>query len=204
MESYSNSENDGNRNQIEGDGAKNIAFAPNDPLDGRELGGWKSRYPDTARKQIASEARYVGFLLVIVPALIVGFHLDFFRTVNISVALKKYSYAWLGGTLGGILFSIKWLYHSVARNLWNEDRLLWRVFTPHISGALSFSFVALISSGLISLFSANAIDKNSGVIGLSFLIGYFSDSAIAKLTEVANTIFGATRHDSMTKEKGRD
>jgi hypothetical protein len=39
------------------------------------------------------------------------------------------------------------------------------------------------------------MDKNNAVFGVSFLIGYFSDSAIAKLTEIANTIFGATQKE---------
>jgi hypothetical protein len=172
-----------------------VSFAPADPTDGRTAGNWRTRYEDAALPYIRKEALYVGGLIIIIPALIICIHQDFFGFMNIPHSIKKYSYAWIGGCLGGTLFSTKWLYHSVARNLWNQDRFLWRVFTPHISGALAFSFILLISSGIINLFSPAAMDKNNAVFGVSFLIGYFSDSAIAKLTEIANTIFGATQKD---------
>jgi hypothetical protein len=38
------------------------------------------------------------------------------------------------------------------------------------------------------------------VVGLGFLVGYFSDSAIAKLTEIAETLFGTTRAKEKHKE----
>jgi len=172
-----------------------VSFAPADPTDGRIPGSWRTRYEDAALPFIRKEALYVGTLLIIIPTIIVCIHQDFFGLWSIPCSVKKYSYAWIGGTLGGTLFSTKWLYHSVARNVWNQDRFLWRVFTPHISGALAFSFILLISSGIINLFSAAAMDKNSAVFGVSFLIGYFSDSAVAKLTEIANTLFGATQKE---------
>jgi len=175
------------------------SFAPADPTDGRIPGSWRTRYEDDALLYIKKEAIYVGALFVVIPMLIICIHEDFFGALNIPHTVKKYSYAWIGGGLGGTLFSTKWLYHSVARNLWNQDRFLWRIFTPHISGALAFSFILLISSGIINLFSPAAMDKNNAVFGLSFLIGYFSDSAIAKLTEIANTLFGATQKESQKK-----
>jgi hypothetical protein len=114
--------------------------------------------------------------------------------------LLHFGMAWLGGTLGGTLFDVKWLYHSVARQLWHLDRRLWRLFTPHISGGLAFAMVALIGSGLVRIFDSRAVNSLSSVVGISFLVGYFSDSAIAKLTEVAETLFGTSRG----KEKHRD
>jgi hypothetical protein len=168
------------------------SYAPANPTDGRSIGNWQSRYPVEANIIIKKEAFYVGVLLVLIPSLLICIHQDFFKLFIIPDVIKKYSYAWLGGMLGGVLFSIKWLYHSVARFLWNQDRWLWRLFTPHISGALSFSFVILISSGIINIFSPEALNKPTAVFGLSFLVGYFSDSAIAKLNEVAITLFGST------------
>ena len=180
------------------------AYAPANPTDGRKPGSWKTRYPLEANKKINIEALYVGLLLIFVPMLILLIHQDFFGYIKIIPVIKKYSYAWLGGTLGGILFSIKWLYHSVAKDLWNADRWLWRTFTPHISGALAFSFIILISSGIINIFSPEALNKGSAVYGLSFLIGYFSDSAVAKLNEVANTIFGSTRKSTDISDNRED
>ncbi|WP_295794377.1 hypothetical protein [Mucilaginibacter sp.] len=172
-----------------------VSFAPADPTDGRKAGSWRTRYDTEALPYIWREARYVGFLILIIPVLLIVIHQDFFNQISIPHVIKKYSYAWIGGCLGGTLFSTKWLYHSVARNVWNQDRFLWRVFTPHISGALAFSFILLMSSGIINLFSPVAMEKSSAVFGVSFLIGYFSDSAVAKLTEIANTLFGATQKE---------
>jgi hypothetical protein len=178
--------------------APESAYAPANPTDGRSIGEWESRFPQNAKKKIRRESFYLGSILLCIPILLVLIHLDCFDTLKIPIEVKKYLYAWIGGTLGGTLFSIKWLYHSVARNLWNADRWLWRAFTPHISAGLAFAFIVLISSGLINIFSPDALNKNTAVLGLSFLVGYFSDSAVAKLNEIANTIFGET-----TKGKGK-
>jgi hypothetical protein len=114
-----------------------------------------------------------------------------------------YSLAWLGGTLGGTLFDLKWLYHSVAKQQWHLDRRLWRLFTPHISGGLAFVMIALISSGVFRVFDNTATKSCSLVVSVSFLVGYFSDSAIAKLTEIAETLFGTSRARQTESETGQ-
>jgi hypothetical protein len=38
------------------------------------------------------------------------------------------------------------------------------------------------------------------VVGLAFLVGYFSDSAVAKLTEIANTLFGTSNFKQVRDE----
>jgi hypothetical protein len=107
--------------------------------------------------------------------------------------LLRFGLAWFSGLLGGTLYDAKWLYHSVARQLWHLDRRIWRIFTPHISGGLAFVVVSLIASGLLKVFDNHAVDSNTMVIGMGFLVGYFSDSAIAKLAEIAETLFGTSR-----------
>jgi len=160
---------------------------------------WKSRYPDQeARRGIRAEAFYIGSLLVLVPILLLVLWLDYpkrwFGIPDAKYpAIFKFGVAWLSGTLGGTLFDLKWLYHSVARSIWHLDRRLWRIFTPHVSGGLAFAVVALVSSGVVRLFDSAAVQSGSLIAGIAFLIGYFSDSAIAKLSELAETLFGATR-----------
>jgi hypothetical protein len=114
------------------------------------------------------------------------------RTLGVGAgeAFTTYGLAWMAGTLGGTLYAIKWLYHVVARQLWNFDRRLWRIFTPHISGGFAFAIVILISSGILKVFDSRAVHSHSVVIGIAFLVGYSSDSAVAKLTEIAETLFG--------------
>jgi hypothetical protein len=105
----------------------------------------------------------------------------------------RYAYAWIGGILGGTLFSLKWFYHCVAHWTWNRDRRLWRFLSPHLSGALAFVFVCLINSGMIVIFDQNAIKRPSLVVSVAFLVGYFSDSALAKMWEIAMSLFGSTK-----------
>lgn len=182
------------------------AFGQADPTDGREPYDWKSKYDDpVARKEINREAIYLGALLFAMPTLMIVLWLEYPKTLlHLSdqkyQAIVKYGFAWAAGTLGGVLFDLKWLYHAVARGSWHQDRRLWRIFTPHISGGLSFFVLALVASGALRIFDSKATDSLRLVVGLGFLVGYFSDSAIAKLTEIAETLFGTIR----AKEKHRE
>ena len=181
-------------------------FAPADPNDGREPGDWKTRYTDpVARRAIFFESCYLAVLLFSAPIIVLVFWLEHPKNwLHLSDekyrTLFRYAIAWFSGTLGGTLFDIKWLYHSVAKYKWNRDRRLWRVFTPHISGALSCAVVTLISSGILRVFDHRATESPSLVFALAFLVGYFSDNTIAKLAEVAGTLFGPIR----PAEKGKD
>jgi hypothetical protein len=173
-------------------------FAPDDPTDGRPLLDWKSKYPPQAQRVIWVEAVYLFLLLAVVPILMLFFWVGYpNRWLKLSDdnygSVVKYSLAWLGGVLGGTLFDIKWLYHVVARQVWHLDRRLWRLFTPHISGGLAFAMIAVISSGMLRVFDKQAPHSRALVVAVAFLVGYFSDSAVAKLSEIAETVFGASR-----------
>lgn len=184
-------------------------FAPDDITDGRAPLEWQTRYSNpVARRAIGFEAVYLALLLVAFLSLLVAFLAGLARNVirlpeEQYQVLAKYAIGWLSGSLGGTLFDIKWLYHSVAKHLWNQDRRLWRLFTPHLSGALSVAILLLISSGILGVFDRKALGSLEAVAGLAFLTGYFSDSATAKLAEVAETLFGVTeRHRSAERKSG--
>jgi hypothetical protein len=184
------------------------AFAPANPTDNRAPGEWQSRYPKQAWRQIWLEALYLVTLLAIVPILTVTVWLEIPKSWAVMTdvkyaALTKYSLSCLGGLLGGTLFSLKWLYHSVARQIWHEDRRLWRLFTPLISAGLAFAILALVSSGIFRVFDRTAPNSRSVALGIGFLVGYFSDSAIAKLMEIAETVFGASRARERHLESSR-
>lgn len=171
-------------------------FAPVDLTDGRKMFDWKSRYPDEAKRQIRWEAASVIVLLFATPIALFlvwqGCPRDWLGlSPERYPTCARYAYAWLGGMLGGTLFDLKWLYHSVAKGLWHAERRLWRMLIPHVSGGLAFAVILLISSGLFKIFAVDELSRPPVVVGIGFLVGYFSDSAIGKLTEVANTIFGA-------------
>ena len=166
--------------------------------DDRKPLDWKTRYEPDAQKQICGEAIYLGILFFGTPLAIIALWLEALRfgiPPERYSTLCHYGYAWLAGTFGGTMFSIKWLYHAVARAYWNLDRRLWRVFCPHLSGGLAFAFFTLAVSGLVKTVDVASLQKPAAIVACSFLVGYFSDSAIGKLKEVADTLFG-TRRDS--------
>lgn len=171
----------------------------NDQNDGRVLGHWQTRYPEQkAKGWIYGEAAYLGLLLFLIPTVMLCLWLEFPKaTLGLTPerydTFSRYLYAWLAGTFGGAMFSIKWLYHTVARFCWNEDRLLWRLFCPHLSGGLAWMFYAIATSGLIRTIDVASLRSPCAVIACSFLVGYFSDSAIGKLKEIADTLFGVRR-----------
>lgn len=175
-------------------------FAPADYTDGRYPLEWETKYPKEALKKIKVEGIYVAtvFVIFMVGIFVVLFFPGVFAAENIGGRNNHWIgciCGWLGGTVGGTLFTIKWLYHSVAKRLWHEDRRLWRFFTPHVSGAIAFFTILLMASGLLKIFNAELIDEPFAVLGVAFLIGYFSDKALAKLAETADTLFGATKKD---------
>lgn len=195
--------------QSQNSGVKDLehvpGFAPDDRTDGRAPLDWEPKYPPEARREIRKEALYLGGLLAFIPFAMLVFWLGYpNRWLNLTAdtygSVVKYILAWLGGTLGGTLYDIKWLYHTVARRIWHLDRRLWRLFTPHISGGLAFAMIAVISSGILRVFDTQATQSRSLVVAVAFLVGYFSDTAVAKLSEIAETIFGASRATEKHKE----
>jgi hypothetical protein len=171
-------------------------FSPADLLDGRTPGDWKSRYPDKkAQRAMLSEACFLAVLLIGIPILIVVVWMGEPRTwLSLSEAeyrtLATFAYAWLAGALGGAAFSAKWLIHTVSHWTWNRDRRFWRFLTPIVAGTVSFALIALATSGLFRVLDAEQIRTGSAVVGISFLLGYFSDNTIAKLAELAERLLG--------------
>ncbi|KAA6344189.1 hypothetical protein EZS27_008160 [termite gut metagenome] len=162
-----------------------------DPSDGRKIGDWESKYPQEARNAINWEKRYLLILLSVIA--IMGFLLGIqckSQIIQCDFALSpkvhSYCFAWIGGMLGGIVFVCKWLYHTVARGIWHIDRRIWRVVSPILSGIVALIFVVIFCSGIASDVETYSVHKSCGI---GFLVGYFSDNAIGKLSELANVFF---------------
>jgi hypothetical protein len=179
-------------------------FAPADITDDRAAGDWKSRYDDPVAKWwIRAEACYLFVHMVIVIATIFGLAVaDSYpggsappASLPNTLSWQQLLHSWLGGVLGGTLFAMKWLYHAVAKNLWHVDRRLWRLFTPHLSGALALAFAILLSSGIVDIVNQEGMASKWACFAICFLVGYFSDNATAKMSEVAKTVFGATQRE---------
>lgn len=168
-----------------------------DLTDGREKGDWATRYNDEiARKAINWEKKYliILFIAVLICSVFLEVFLKeclcFLNVTNESTEFKIYCFAFLGGMLGGIVFSMKWLYHSVAKNTWNIDRRLWRLLTPLLSSVVALIIVMLLNSDILKSNNSYVSVYKSFAVG--FLAGYFSDSAIGKLTEIAQVLFGSS------------
>lgn len=166
-------------------------------FDGREPGQWNTIYCKTSWICIISESIYVSVLLIL--SLFICFY-SWSGYMNKLLCLSNvqygyllpYLYCFLSGLVGGTLFTIKWLYHSVARKKWHVDRILWRIFTPWISGWFALVMYILMRSGLFSVFDSDAISSGVTAFSVGFLVGYFSDSAMSKFREIADTLFGKT------------
>ncbi|WP_337879228.1 hypothetical protein [Rheinheimera sp.] len=165
-------------------------------MDDRAPGDWKSIYCDCAWKHIKFESYYVASILVLcVLALALNWiilHILLDNVVTYRIA-SNYIFAFFSGMIGGSLFTMKWLYHSVARKKWHLDRSLWRYFTPWISGFFALTMYVMMTSGLLSAFNADAIRNGTSAFSIGFLVGYFSDSAMSKFKEIADTLFGTNQ-----------
>jgi len=139
-------------------------FAPEDYTDSRKLGDWRSRYDKEALKSIRWEAAYLTIVLAIVVA---GMFLSWLGTPQRALGLSEqrsltftqYALAALSGVFGGVIFAMKWLYHSVAKQLWNIDRRLWRYFIPVIAGSLAFAMILVTAS--FGFLDPNLVATNS-------------------------------------------
>lgn len=179
--------------------AASVEAAPEDEIindDERKRFNWKSRYPQIARTQIRWEAAYVLIVFIISG---VGIFLTWRGDVAGVLAdgcagchtptLNRYAFLTFAGVLGGSLFGLKYLYKVVARGWWNEDRQLWRLFSPLLAGGMAFAVGALAHAGLFG-FSVGDNQSGASFVSLGFIAGYFADSASRKLQEIADTLFG--------------
>ncbi|HEG43313.1 MAG TPA: hypothetical protein ENH94_04605 [Phycisphaerales bacterium] len=173
--------------------------------DGRELGVWQSKYSDAkAKRQIRYEAVYTIILLVIAPAFLLiiwqykcsvadaDHGKSMLLDANDCNLLCRYAYAWAAGLYGGAVFATKWLYHSIGKGFWHSDRWGWRILSPLVSSAVAVAFIWIIDAEFITIFNKEAAQETPVVLASAFLIGLFSDGAIAKMSDIADALFGTT------------
>jgi len=185
-------------------------YRKEDPQYGRNPGYWKTRYLGDSAKGIRFETIYLTALFLVTLILLMWL----FAIRNTQFVSKEgvvshldpefrlYSYAFLGGILGGWMFTLKWLVHAVTSWKWDQDRRLWRMLNPVLAGVLAFVFYAAVRSNLFAIFDGKSMTTGSAALTLGFLVGYFSDRAIGKLGDIADTVFGS-RHGINPKD-GKD
>lgn len=163
--------------------------------DERDKYQWKSGWCEDSKAKIRNEAIWMAclffFSLFLILSTWTGLSFEVLKfncTECNKEAFNKYAYMFIGGLLGGVIFGLKYLYKVVARGRWHEDRRLWRVFSPWLSAGVAIAIGTLFDSGIVGLSFTN--DSNSGYFATGFVTGYFADRAIAKMQEVAETMFG--------------
>ena len=164
-----------------------------DETDGRGRYEWVSRYPVRAKCEIWLETLFVACVLA---TALFGIYLTWSGTLTALLqcpqcsteTLRRYAYFFFSGMLGSILFGGKYLYHVVARGYWHQDRRLWRFLSPFLAASLALIVAAAIDSGMMGL--AFRAGSHAACVAMGFFSGYFADKALAKMTEIADVVFG--------------
>ncbi len=197
--------------------------------DGRSPATPKSVYGCSAWFQIIFELSYLLFmlfgalilLLLVMKVLVIGGGAQFFPSAFGEYPNNKPILMWitlaLGGVCGGCAAALKWLYHTVAKQHWHHDRLVWRIVVPILAAVMALFVGLMINSGLIpeGKFGAAAgaipaadvttataetkgtfLSNPTTVASFGFFIGLFSDYALASLQNLARRIFGTTKDGS--------
>jgi len=184
--------------------AANEEHSRNEELnDGRDVGSWRSRFCRAAWFQIAVELIYLVLLLgfgslTLLDAAIAqstaneraNLYASPLFGLQVHSDAIKWIALWVAGLLGGTVFALKWLYHSVAKGLWNRDRVLWRLIVPFNSATVSIFTGFLFSSGAVPFLKNEALDTPLMTLAFGFIFGYFSDNILAALQNLAQKIFG--------------
>lgn len=180
-----------------------------DPTDGRNRYQFKSQYPNLIRLQIGCESIYLLLLLYysfcgIIWILDHNFILYPFALTfdSLSPSLQQFLAFAIAGLIGGAMFGLKYLYHVVGRGWWHQDRRIWRLFSPWLAASLAAILGILFESGIVGLAIATKSGQTNPYVtflGVGFITGYFADTALAKLQELAKVIFGASENGGEKK-----
>ncbi len=176
---------------------------PTDLDDGREVGEWTSRYTLGAWIQIVPEFLLLSVYLALPSYFLLesiieppegiardGYVYSNFLDVYVSVENAKWIALVLAGFIGGAVFDLKWLYHSVAKGIWNRDRWPWRVIVPFNSAIVSLFTGFLFASGIVPFLKDESFEDVLTLLGFGFIFGYFSDNILAAMQNMARKIFG--------------
>jgi len=170
--------------------------------DGRDRGDYETRYPLSAWFQISLELTYLVAviggaslcLIWIARAVVVGpadyFYPNLFGKLPDNLPILVWAAAGLAGACGGAASALKWLYHSVAKGMWNRDRVIWRIVVPPLSSMLSVFAGLMVISELFHIFNRALFTSPATGAAFGFFVGLFSDNVLASLQKLAIRIFG--------------
>ncbi|NTF35080.1 hypothetical protein [Rhizobium skierniewicense] len=188
--------------------ASAVKELPDRLRDGRDAGEWESSYSRGALIQIYIELIY---LLSVLGAALYFLYTLFFTPEqpnnacaecrNIGFEQAYWLSVGLGGLIGGIVFALKWHYHSVAKRIWHRDRLVWRITAPILSSVLATFVMMMIRADIVPLIGVEKISSILAATAFSFFLGLFSDNLLASLQNLAAQMFGTLRDRSQTDVK---
>lgn len=157
--------------------------------DGRNQYDWESRYPENARKEMKSEAIYIGIILFVSFVLLIciwcgligriGGHIGL--ESKIVTSLEGIILYFFSGLMGGTIFGLKYFYRVVARGYWSQDRKYWRIFSPWISACIAFVVGCMVLSGYINAAQSPSFATE---ICVGFITGYFADDAVGNIRNI--------------------
>lgn len=145
--------------------------------DGRNQYDWESRYPENARKEMKSEAIYIGIILFVSFVLLIciwcgligriGGHIGL--ESKIVTSLEGIILYFFSGLMGGTIFGLKYFYRVVARGYWSQDRKYWRIFSPWISACIAYVSITRRKSRGVSkkVFSISSVNSSATAPSLS-------------------------------------
>jgi hypothetical protein len=183
----------------------------NSLTDGRNEGAYSTAYRWGAWLQIIVELIYlVALLLSGLVGLVLlakyavfrennsGFVFGLLGPADRSRMLQLYVTIALSGVCGGCSSALKWLYHSIAKQRWHQDRIIWRLVVPPLSGTLAVFTAMMIISGLVPFLAKSWLTNLTAGAAFGFFVGLFSDNLLAALEKVAFNLFG-TMNDRFQK-----
>lgn len=179
-----------------------------DLVDGRKIGDWDTRYGRSAWLQIVLELCYLVLIVAFGTTILIDTTIyseplastgGVYQAKILDVALNQSSLKWISlwtaGLLGGAVFDLKWLYHSIAKGVWNRDRLLWRLIVPFNSATVSLFTGFLFASGTVPFMKNESFETPLTLLAFGFIFGYFSDNILAALQNFAQKIFGTLQQN---------
>ena len=187
--------------------ASSLLIGANSPplalSDGRQPGEIISRFDRYAWAQILFELIYLTAWLLVCTWILgtIGYHVAAPEAAvgsplpfDLAYPRDRKLLIWIAlatsGCVGGTAFALKWLYHTVAKDIWNVDRLVWRIVVPGLSGVFAVFVAFMVAAGIVPFLNSQAFDHFYRALGTGFLLGYFSDNVLAKLQRLANQWFG--------------
>lgn len=181
---------------------------PDKLRDGRDAGEWETSYSTKALTQIYVELVYLlgllGFSIYFLYGL--AFTPEQSQSACASCGEIRFEQAYwlsvgLGGLIGGAVFALKWHYHSVAKRIWHQDRLVWRITAPILSSVLATFVIMMIRADIVPLIGVEKISSILAATAFAFFLGLFSDNLLASLQNLAAQMFGTLKDKNQTDVK---